>query len=503
MKTKVKQFSKPVACFLMGMMLIVSTFITGAVTDTNKDSAKASSLSESTDSAAANTALTAKTDKKDKIRTGADAKMRTGATYYLHIGTDPNPNNWNKYVTSTSTTFTITPASLGLSKFSTSTNYYVGISDTTSVTNMFSQGGSSAVGSYSSPISSASPQGYNVDNRQYHFAYFSLSSSSVSSVTVSVSGETNTTYTFSATSSSYTISYNTPSNGSFTTKPTSGTSGNTITVVATPYTGYQISTFTVTNSSTSATITTSGSGNTRTFTMPSANVSVSVTFSLINYTITKTATNCGITAAANATYNSTVNFTVTPNTDYALKTLTVKQGTTSIQYTSTGENTYRFTMPAGNVTITANCVTTVGTAEIYFKSATAWVYHPYISVNDGAEQAMTLGNTPVYLDNGPKAEGVKPKSDTGSLRYAWYKVSLSGLDTSKPVKFKIRGQDTYMEATGSFTIGSGSTVYLGCDNLMEGSTLVDLSSESAAVRDFYDTPLHMVATAAEKAAING
>ena len=48
-----------------------------------------------------------------------------------------------------------------------------------------------------------------------------------------------------------------------------------------------------------------------------------------------------------------------------------------------------------------------------------------------------------------------------------------------------------------------AVLQLACDNLMEGSTLVDLSSQSVKVKDFYDTPLHMVATAAEIAKING
>ena len=310
-------------------------------------------------------------------------------------------------------------------------------------------------------------------------------------------------YHFWKTNTSYTISYNTPTNGSFTTKPTSATSGSSVSFVATPATGYTVDTVTITNSSTSNAITPIVSGTTYTFTMPSANVSVSATFKKATYTINASAKYCTVSGFTSpAEYGSTVFFTVTPNNDYALKTLTVKQGSTSVSVTDGGSNSYSFTMPAGNVTITAVCATTTGTAEIYFKSATAWVYHPFITVNDGAEQEMTLGSNPQYLDNGPKSSAVKPKSDTGSLRYAWYKITLSGVDTSKPVTIKIRGNDTYMEATGTFTINAGDALYLACDNLMEGSTLVDLSTQEDIVKDFYDTPLHMVATAAEIAAMS-
>lgn len=305
-------------------------------------------------------------------------------------------------------------------------------------------------------------------------------------------------YWVSGVSTSYTISYNDPANGSFTTNPTSANSGSEVTFVAMPNTGYEIDTVTVMNGSTA--VSTTKTGNTYKFTMPSANVNVTASFKKAKYDITANATECTVAGFTSpAEYGSTVNFTVTPHANYALKTLTVKQGTTTISVTDNG-GSYSFTMPAGAVTITATCATTSGAVDVYFKSATAWVYHPFITVNDGAEKEMTFDS---LLQNGPKASVVKPKSDTGSLRYAWYKVSLTGVDTSKPVTIKIRGKDTYMEAEGTFNIGAGSQVYLACDNLMEGSTLVDLSSQTLAVKDFYDTPLHMVATAAEIAKING
>ena len=323
-------------------------------------------------------------------------------------------------------------------------------------------------------------------------------------VTIWVNSDlTKTWITSGTTQNSFSISYNTPTNGSFSTKPTVGDAGSTVTFVAAPSTGYVIDTVTITDSSTGDPITPSlVSGNTYKFTMPSANVSVNATFKKGTYAITANATGCSVTGFTSpAEYDSTVSFTVTPDTaDYALKTLTVKQGTTNITVTDSGSNSYSFTMPAGAVTITATCTTTVGSAEIYFKSATAWVYKPFISVNGGAEQEMTVYS---YLNNGAKSSAVKPKSDTGSLRYAWYKVSLSNIDTTKPVTIQIRGNDTYMEATGSFTIGAGDSLYLACDNLMEGSTLVDVSSLSPQAKDFYDTPLHMVATAAEIAQIDG
>ena len=95
-------------------------------------------------------------------------------------------------------------------------------------------------------------------------------------------------------------------------------------------------------------------------------------------------------------------------------------------------------------------------------------------------------------EKGSKDSKVKPKSDTGSLRYAWYKIELTDVDLTSPVSIVIRGQDTYMEATGTFTLSENGSVYLACDNLMEGNTLVNISGLTEAQRDFYDTPLNMI-----------
>ena len=312
----------------------------------------------------------------------------------------------------------------------------------------------------------------------------------------------------SGVSTAHTITYGSMTNGGINSsyKPTSASSGDTVTVKTAPDTGYQVSTFTVTDSDSGSVTVSNPSTNTYTFTMPDKNVTVNATFSVASYAVTATHDNCTLTGTGTFEYHSSVTFTVTPTSGYALQTLTVKQGTTNVQYTDNLNGTYTFTMPAGAVAITAICANTSGSTTVYFKSATAYVYHPLISVNGGTEQKMEIAkdrnNQPIYLEKGSKDSKVKPKSDTGSLRYAWYKIELTDVDLTSPVSIVIRGQDTYMEATGTFTLSENGSVYLACDNLMEGNTLVNLTSASDAVKDFYDTPLHMVATAAEIAAIN-
>ena len=315
----------------------------------------------------------------------------------------------------------------------------------------------------------------------------------------------------SGVSTAHTITYGSMTNGGINSsyKPTSASSGDTVTVKTAPDTGYQVSTFTVTDSDSGSVTVSNPSTNTYTFTMPDKNVTVNATFSVASYAVTATRDNCTLTLSGESPYeyNSSVTFTVTPTLGYALQTLTVKQGTANVQYTDNLNGTYTFTMPARDVAINAVCANTSGTTTVYFKSATAYVYHPLISVNGGTEQKMEIAkdgnNQPIYLEKGSKDSKVKPKSDTGSLRYAWYKIELTDVDLTSPVSIVIRGQDTYMEATGTFTLSENDSVYLACDNLMEGNTLVNLTSASDAVKDFYDTPLHMVATAAEIAAIDG
>lgn len=301
----------------------------------------------------------------------------------------------------------------------------------------------------------------------------------------------------SGVSTAHNVTYNTPENGSLPGN-TTASKDDWVQFAATPNPGYQVSTVTYTPSGGSATNCTHVSGNTYKFQMPDKDVTVNATFSVVSYAVTATCENCSLTLSGSSPYeyDSSVTFTVTPKANYALQTLTVKQGTTNVPYTDNLDGTYTFTMPAGDVAINAVCANTSGTTTVYFKSATAYVYRPYITVNGGTEQKMEIAkdgnNQPIYLEKGSKDSKVKPKSDTGSLRYAWYKIELTDVDLSSPVSIVIRGQDTYMEATGTFTLSENGSVYLACDNLMEGNTLVNISGLTEAQRDFYDTPLNMI-----------
>ena len=75
----------------------------------------------------------------------------------------------------------------------------------------------------------------------------------------------------------YTITKADATNGSFTVSQATANASDTITITASPSTGFVVDTVTVTKSS-GGTVEVTGTGNTRTFTMPAENVTVSVTF---------------------------------------------------------------------------------------------------------------------------------------------------------------------------------------------------------------------------------
>lgn len=336
---------------------------------------------------------------------------------------------------------------------------------------------------------------------------------------VKINADTGTviTVTYDSSKNKYTITGTTPTTydiayatgltgGSVSGTKTSSASGKTIQFTATPATGYSLSSVSVTKDGGGGTVeTTLVGGTTYSFTMPEEAVTVSATFSVNSYSISNTVSHCTVDVSpstATIAYGTAVTVTVKPDTDYAISSVTIMQGSTNVPATSStseGVTTYSFTMPAGNVAINAKCKNTKGTITVYFKSATGYIYHPMLTVNDGAEQEMSFENaTPLTYNGNDDA----PYEDTGSLRYVWFKKELTGVDTTQPIKISIKGKGTKMVAADSYTIAENGSIYLACDNLVEGTKLVNLTGETnPQVKDFYKSPLHMVATEEEADAI--
>lgn len=141
-------------------------------------------------------------------------------------------------------------------------------------------------------------------------------------------------------------------NGSVTV-PASAIEGETVTLTVTPAEGYELDALTVTNTATGAAVTVNED---HTFTMPAGNVTVTATFQQATKTYTvavdeNIANGTVVVNPTTYTAGQTVALAVTPADGYVLDQLTVTN-------TATGEpvnvhEDYSFTMPEGDVTVTA------------------------------------------------------------------------------------------------------------------------------------------------------
>lgn len=170
---------------------------------------------------------------------------------------------------------------------------------------------------------------------------------------------TNQWETYTAPTTTYIITTETPENGKVTTSATSLAAGKTFTVTASPNDGYVLDTVTVKDANGNV-IEPNTDG---TYTMPASNVTVSATFKVktdVKYSVTYTApTGEGVvdssinpkdtTLAAGLAAGTPVTVTVTVNEGYTAS-LAVAGATVT---TSTSGNTYTFTfsMPAKAITV--------------------------------------------------------------------------------------------------------------------------------------------------------
>jgi hypothetical protein len=160
----------------------------------------------------------------------------------------------------------------------------------------------------------------------------------------------------------YTITVNSGAGGTATASATGGNVGDKINMDCTPDTGYKLDKIKVNG--------TAINGNT--FDMPAANVTVTVTFKKIDYTITvNSGENGSATAPASGNYNDKITVTCTPAKGYEVDSITVNG-------TEIEGNT--FTMPAE-----------VATVEVTFRKA---LYE--LSISNTAGGSATLSATSAY-----------------------------------------------------------------------------------------------------------
>ncbi len=152
----------------------------------------------------------------------------------------------------------------------------------------------------------------------------------------------------------YTVSCGTFDNGSVEASAATAIVGTPVTLTISPMSGYRLGTLSVTDADGSP-VELSGSGNTRTFTMPAKNVTVAAIFNAVYTVNVGTFANGSVTASpTSAVAGTRVTLTASPSyNNYRLASLTVTDaGGASVSVSGTG-NSRTFTMPANNVTVSA------------------------------------------------------------------------------------------------------------------------------------------------------
>ncbi|MBR1391295.1 MAG: FecR domain-containing protein [Lachnospiraceae bacterium] len=168
----------------------------------------------------------------------------------------------------------------------------------------------------------------------------------------------------------YTVTADTATGGTVTASPSDAKEGDVVTLTATPQSGYELDAWSVKDSSGNAiSVSENSANNTATFTMPAGNVSVSATFkeaSVTTYRVSTTTATGGTvtTSPSDAKEGDVVTLTATPQSGYELDAWSVKDSSGNaitvgaLSSNGTG-STATFTMPAGNVTVSATFKETV------------------------------------------------------------------------------------------------------------------------------------------------
>ena len=191
-------------------------------------------------------------------------------------------------------------------------------------------------------------------NTEYtHLEYINNSLSSPKVYVRNTSGQTRTsdfTLTVYTTVTSKTITVSAETGGTASASASSATPGTTITITCSPNTGYSANTPT---SNVSGVTFTAAGANKWTFTMPSSAITVSCTFTHVSYTVTAGVSPSGsgtlTSNKASAYYNDTVQLARSATAGWQFSSWTTTPNNLSIN-----ASTLKFTMPAQNVSVTAN-----------------------------------------------------------------------------------------------------------------------------------------------------
>ena len=175
----------------------------------------------------------------------------------------------------------------------------------------------------------------------------------------------------------YNVTVNAAVNGTVTANPTQAKAGDAVALTIEPASGYEVDQITVKNGEENVAV------ENNQFTMPAGDVTVTVTFKAIDYTITVTQGENGTIEADKTTAHvgDVVTLTNTPKEDYVFVSYTV---TDAEGNPVTVENN-KFTMPASNVTVTATFRALEVTYSIKWGEGDSWSTVNNIAMTKGAD----------------------------------------------------------------------------------------------------------------------
>lgn len=268
-------------------------------------------------------------------------------------------------------------------------------------------------------------------------------------------------------------------NGSVSASAATAEEGDEITLTATPATGYALSSYDVSDASDNV-VTVTGNK----FTMPASNVTVSATFAQL-YTISTTADHGTITVTPSTSVVAGTEVTISASADsgYAFSSWTVTGATPA----STTESTTTFTMPAGNVSVTANyVVSATKTEQVLFhetfgnNTGSARVWSDTYSVKTGVS-AVYSGISSYTVTNAKQCKNTTGSTQSGLIQstqgtdavliigplnvssaedmvltYQWKAASIKGT-YSTSLYYATSSTGEYNEVAGT---GSGATSFV-------------------------------------------
>ena len=262
-----------------------------------------------------------------------------------------------------------------------------------------------------------------------------------------------TTYTFTMPTSDvtveveyekipYTLTLNVGDNGTanITDNKTSATYGETITVTVTPEADFILSGISVNSG---AVTVTSVNATTYTFTMPNGNVTVNVTFAHEPYSITYgTVVGGTVTVAETAIEGTEVTVTLTPSIGYHVDGISVNSGAVTV--TTVNTTTYKFTMPASDVTIAVTFAQTDYTVTVTVSGGHGTATPDKMTANYGETITITTSPESGYIVDTIKLNGTAISGNT---------FTMPASNAQVVVTFKV---DTVTVSTGTCVNGSVS-----------------------------------------------